>query len=171
MRLAQKNKLVSGFPERLNKVLNSTFLYLSGTCCTVKVGSTKLSAEQLRDNVLAVIAQAVKHVPKHWDGIQSIFLKAAKSAALPVFERNLDKVSAALVTAASAAPEAQTPSGKPAKGGVKRKTAAMAAVKPEKKAKKAASESPAATVASPAVSAAQVLEKIANVTKKARVKA
>jgi hypothetical protein len=87
LRLARRDKPVSELPQRIRQVLDSAFFYLSGTCCAIKIGSTKLSAAELADNVLAAVTQAVEFVPGKWAGLQSVHVKGAKSAALPVYER------------------------------------------------------------------------------------
>jgi ribosome biogenesis protein UTP30 len=41
---------------------------------------------QVRQNVEAVVAAAVQHVPKKWANVQGVFVKTAESVALPVYQ-------------------------------------------------------------------------------------
>lgn len=45
-----------------------------------------MSEEEVCANVTAALQGALAHIPKHWAGVQALFLKSADSASLPVFQ-------------------------------------------------------------------------------------
>jgi ribosome biogenesis protein UTP30 len=72
-----------GWPERVQKVLVSSFLYLrTGTCSTMKVGRLDMKEEDIVENVIA----AVENVPKKWANVRALHLKALDSVALPIYQ-------------------------------------------------------------------------------------
>lgn len=74
--------------ERIVQVVNSTFFYLSGNCCTMKIAQANTNnAAQIVENIIASVDSVVeKGVPGKWSGLQSVFVKTTKSAALPLYE-------------------------------------------------------------------------------------
>jgi len=72
--------------KEIERVLNSTFLYLTGgACCAIRIGRTSFSLEDLVDNVLEVTYSAVQKIPKKWKNIQSLHIKTSNSLALPIY--------------------------------------------------------------------------------------
>ena len=57
------------------------FVFLSA----VKVGHSGQTQEQLIENVIAVVSEIAKKVPRGWSNIQSIHLKTSESVALPLY--------------------------------------------------------------------------------------
>jgi len=86
IRLAVKEKLSGNITTKVKKALGSAYFYLSGVSTSVRFGTTDLSAEQLVANVESVVNGAVAHIPGKWKGVQSIFIKSERSAALPLYE-------------------------------------------------------------------------------------
>jgi ribosome biogenesis protein UTP30 len=86
IRMAKLDKLAPGVTTKINKALGSAFFYLSGVSTSIRVGTSAQSADELVDNIGAVIQGAVEHIPGKWKGVQSIFIKSEKSASLPVYE-------------------------------------------------------------------------------------
>ncbi|XP_037473428.1 ribosomal L1 domain-containing protein 1-like [Triticum dicoccoides] len=77
----------AGWPEQVRKVLSSTFLYLrTGTCSGVKVGRLDMEEEEIVDNVMAAVEAAVEKVPKKWENVRAMHLKAVDSVALPIYQ-------------------------------------------------------------------------------------
>ena len=65
----------------------ATYLFRGGgSCLSIKVARTSMSASHVADNVLAALAAALPHVAKQWAGVASVMLKLAASAALPVYQ-------------------------------------------------------------------------------------
>lgn len=72
---------------QVKKACCCTYLIKSGgTCLNIKVGLTSFAPKEVVENVRAALEQAVKHIPKGWNNVQSLFLKTAESAALPVYQ-------------------------------------------------------------------------------------
>lgn len=66
-----------------------TATYMSppqGTSVSVRVGRASMDARQLQANVTAVLAGAVARVPQQWANVQAVYLKAAESVALPLWQ-------------------------------------------------------------------------------------
>ena len=91
-------------------------------CSAVRVATAAFSQREVVDNIMSAVESAVSHVPKKWKNIQAIHIKAAASAALPVFN--------SLPSSDTVTPSAQQPSAQqeqaPARKGSKRKTAEVA---------------------------------------------
>eukprot|EP00899_Mesostigma_viride_P007689 jgi/Mesvir1/16921/Mv15782-RA.1 len=81
VKLAKKN-----MEAQIRSACDATYLYTStGTCSSVKVGRTTQPVDEIVANVVAATEGIAARVPKHWDNIQSIFLKTVDSVALPIF--------------------------------------------------------------------------------------
>jgi len=50
------------------------------------VARSSMSEEACCANVAAVVQGMLPHIAKQWAGVQSLFLKSADSAALPVYQ-------------------------------------------------------------------------------------
>ncbi|EMS66041.1 Ribosomal L1 domain-containing protein 1 [Triticum urartu] len=84
--LAGSGFLVVG-ASSVRKVLSSTFLYLrTGTCSGIKVGRLDMEEEEIVDNVMAAVEAAVEKVPKKWENVRALHLKAVDSVALPIYQ-------------------------------------------------------------------------------------
>jgi ribosome biogenesis protein UTP30 len=73
--------------KEIEKALNSVPVSLKpGTSLSVRVGNTKLTPQQLADNV-GVVARGIieRHVVKGWRNVKSIHIKSPNSAALPIW--------------------------------------------------------------------------------------
>jgi ribosome biogenesis protein UTP30 len=86
VRLAKKEKLAGSVTAKIQKALRSAFFYLPGVSTSIRVGSTDMTPDQLVANLEKVIDGVVEHIPGQWKGVQSLFLKSEKSAALPLYE-------------------------------------------------------------------------------------
>eukprot|EP00245_Coleochaete_scutata_P004883 TRINITY_DN17943_c0_g1_i1.p1 TRINITY_DN17943_c0_g1~~TRINITY_DN17943_c0_g1_i1.p1 ORF type:complete len:334 (-),score=89.98 TRINITY_DN17943_c0_g1_i1:25-1026(-) len=76
----------SDWASQIKQACNSTFLYIStGSCCTVKVALADWSTEEVVANIMAAAAGIATHVPKKWNNIQSMYLRTAESASLPIY--------------------------------------------------------------------------------------
>ncbi|KAJ3677001.1 hypothetical protein LUZ60_002725 [Juncus effusus] len=77
----------TGWPEQVKKILGSTFFYLrTGTCIGIRVGRLCMKVDEIVDNVMRVIDEAVEIVPKKWGNVRSLHLKAVESLALPIYQ-------------------------------------------------------------------------------------
>ncbi|KAL0921146.1 hypothetical protein M5K25_008190 [Dendrobium thyrsiflorum] len=76
-----------GWPEAVRQACRSTLLFLaSGTGIGMKVGRVSMDREEIIDNLMAAIEGAVNHVPKKWANIRCMYIKAAQSVALPIYQ-------------------------------------------------------------------------------------
>lgn len=72
---------------QIRKACNCTYLFKSGgTCMNIKVALSSFESTHVVENVVAVLNQAIKHIPKGWSNVQGVFLKTAESVALPVYQ-------------------------------------------------------------------------------------
>ncbi|KAJ3688134.1 hypothetical protein LUZ61_017298 [Rhynchospora tenuis] len=77
----------AGWKDQIKRILNSTFFYLrSGTCCAIRVGRLSMEVDQIVDNVVAAVDEAVEKIPKKWGNVRSLHLKAVDSVALPIYQ-------------------------------------------------------------------------------------
>ncbi|KAK1292860.1 hypothetical protein QJS10_CPB17g01837 [Acorus calamus] len=73
--------------ERIKHCCVSALLYLrTGTCCSLKIGRTSQSREEIVENVIAAAEGAVPLVPKKWGNVRSLHLKMRESLALPIYQ-------------------------------------------------------------------------------------
>lgn len=81
-------------PEALKKELTeaiqcTTLNFTTGPCVSIKIGVTKQTAAELKENTTAVLDQAIKKIPGGWKNIRSIHMKTATSVSLPVYAPEL----------------------------------------------------------------------------------
>jgi ribosome biogenesis protein UTP30 len=75
------------WPGQVAKACGCTYMLPpAGTCVSVRVGRSSQTAAQIGANVAAALKGVVGHVPKGWANVQGVFLKAAESVALPVYQ-------------------------------------------------------------------------------------
>jgi ribosome biogenesis protein UTP30 len=67
----------------------------AGTSVTLRVGRSGMTPEQLQQNVAAALAGAAERIPRKWANIQAVYLKAAESVALPLWQTLPDPDTAA----------------------------------------------------------------------------
>lgn len=84
-RFAQKNALDPNVEKRVRDCVESTYFYLTGSCCSMRIGRVGFSSEEIATNAIDAISEAVQHIPKGWDSIQAIHMKTGKSLALPIY--------------------------------------------------------------------------------------
>ena len=87
IRLAQNEKLNGSVTTKIEKALRSAYFYLSGVSTSIRIGVSTQTADELMENAAEVLEKAVEHIPGKWKGVQAVFLKSEKSAALPIYER------------------------------------------------------------------------------------
>jgi ribosome biogenesis protein UTP30 len=72
--------------KEIRSKTSATYLSLSsGTCVRVKTGTSAMSVEDVVENTAVAIEGAVKHIPRRWGNIQSIFVKCNETVALPLY--------------------------------------------------------------------------------------
>jgi ribosome biogenesis protein UTP30 len=72
--------------KEIRRKTSATYLSLSsGTCVRVKTGTSAMSVEDVVENTAVAIEGAVKHIPRRWGNIQSIFVKCNETVALPLY--------------------------------------------------------------------------------------
>lgn len=57
----------------------------TGVCTNVKVAHLAMSVDEIVENILVASNNCAAHIPKGWNGIQSISIKTNESVALPVY--------------------------------------------------------------------------------------
>ena len=92
VRIAKKNGKPAGqeaIEKEVKKAVEATYIHLTHTNSTnVRVGLVKHSAEQLVENVLAVIEHMItekKCVKAGWKGVRGVYIKSGQSTALPLY--------------------------------------------------------------------------------------
>jgi len=78
-------KINSNLQNQIESIRNSTFFFLSGTCCAVKVGKSNLTCEEIVENILQCSEHIASKIPKKWKNVQSINIKTTDSIALPIY--------------------------------------------------------------------------------------
>jgi hypothetical protein len=63
----------------------TAFHVSAGVCHNVKVARLDMTPEQIVDNIMVAMNECASHVPKGWNGVQSISVKTADSVSLPVY--------------------------------------------------------------------------------------
>jgi len=63
----------------------SLYRHSAGTSNSFKVGKTSQGANELVDNVVAAVEQAVALTPKKWSNVQALHLRSTNSVALPFY--------------------------------------------------------------------------------------
>mmetsp|Transcript_38056 Transcript_38056/g.87925 ORF Transcript_38056/g.87925 Transcript_38056/m.87925 type:complete len:129 (-) Transcript_38056:282-668(-) len=69
----------------IESALRCTYLHVSGQTIAVKVGNSAMDEQNLAENVVAALGDIGDAVPGKWPAIQSLHLKTAESAALPLY--------------------------------------------------------------------------------------
>jgi len=83
----------TGLATRLDALLKATYLHLSsGTCLTVKAGTTSMSPERLVENIAAIAEKAPFKVPRKWANVRSISIKTTESVALPIYNKSPEEI-------------------------------------------------------------------------------
>ena len=54
--------------------------------CWCRAARSSFTAKQSAENVAAVIEGALHYIPRKWSNVQSLFLRTAVSAALPIYQ-------------------------------------------------------------------------------------
>ncbi|GAM85222.1 hypothetical protein ANO11243_032260 [Dothideomycetidae sp. 11243] len=73
--------------REIERALSSALVHLSpGTNTSVKVGTTKMSSDDVRANIEAVVAGLVeKYIPQGWRNIKGLHVKGPRTASLPIW--------------------------------------------------------------------------------------
>ncbi|CAG7562771.1 unnamed protein product [Fusarium equiseti] len=73
--------------KEVKKALNSAFVSLTpSTNTSIKIGYSGWTAEQLAENVDAVVTGMIaKWIPQKWNNMKSIYIKGPETAALPIW--------------------------------------------------------------------------------------
>uniref|UniRef100_K3X5C0 Ribosomal protein L1 n=1 Tax=Globisporangium ultimum (strain ATCC 200006 / CBS 805.95 / DAOM BR144) TaxID=431595 RepID=K3X5C0_GLOUD len=139
----------------------------TGVCSNVKVAHLGMNVDEAVENILVAMNNCAAHIPKGWNGVQSISIKTHDSVALPIYN--------ALSTLAKLPPMSKThalqkrkleeaessdavkETAKPAKK-AKKEDAAKKEEAPKKDAKKAKKEAPVKKEATPTKNAASKKE-------------
>ncbi|RKP11560.1 60S ribosomal protein L10A, partial [Piptocephalis cylindrospora] len=92
----------------INRALNSTRLHHStGSCTSIHIAHTGMSAEHVRDNLIHAIPEIVEHMGKKWRNIQCLSIKTSTSTSLPIYSSlpdDINMVSSGKASVASPAP-------------------------------------------------------------------
>lgn len=72
---------------QIRKAVSCTHMFpATGSSISIRVARGTFTPQQVQQNVEAVVAEAVQHLPKKWSNVQGVFLKTAESVALPVYQ-------------------------------------------------------------------------------------
>lgn len=75
------------FPAQVKAALGSTHMTPpAGTCISVRVARSSMTAEQVSANALAALRGVVARVPKKWANVQAVYLKTSESVSLPLYQ-------------------------------------------------------------------------------------
>jgi ribosome biogenesis protein UTP30 len=89
LKLTRKEAL----PFAIQRCLKSSYMFISpGTCVSIKAGNTAMSLEYLVENVEAILANAVKHIPRKWSNVSAVNVKTSQSVALPVYNKTREEL-------------------------------------------------------------------------------
>ena len=76
---------------QITKALEATYLFLTGgTSLSMRVARSTQTEGECVENVMAALAGAVEKLPGKWGGVKALYLKAAESVALPVYQAGQD---------------------------------------------------------------------------------
>ncbi|KAJ2301262.1 Ribosomal L1 domain-containing protein 1 [Coemansia sp. RSA 2706] len=83
---APVNLRAKNLRHEVGKALKCTYYRAArGSCNAVRIGTTDMPVERLVDNVEDTLAGLVRHIPKNWDNIQTVGIKASTSLTLPIY--------------------------------------------------------------------------------------
>lgn len=72
--------------REIKKALSSTKIRLGhGSCSAIKVGTTRHTPEEVKENIRAAVDRIAKVIPRGWNNIQALHLKTSESVALPLY--------------------------------------------------------------------------------------
>ncbi|KAI9505191.1 ribosomal protein L1/ribosomal biogenesis protein, partial [Coemansia spiralis] len=72
--------------NEINKALSCTyFRQTTGTCTSVKIGMTTMSAPEITSNIETAMEAIVKCINKGWGNVQSVGIKTGTSLTLPIY--------------------------------------------------------------------------------------
>lgn len=73
--------------KEIERALSAALVHLSpGTNTSVKVGTTRMSADAVKANIEAVVAGMVeKYIPQGWRGVKGLHVKGPRTASLPIW--------------------------------------------------------------------------------------
>eukprot|EP00934_Nitzschia_sp_Nitz4_P008392 Nitzschia sp. Nitz4//scaffold196_size54656//30409//32069//NITZ4_006642-RA/size54656-snap-gene-0.32-mRNA-1//-1//CDS//3329540435//8382//frame0 len=75
-------------PFAIQKAMKATYMSINtGTCVTIRAGSTAMSVEQLTENINSIAEQAVPKLPHKWANVQNIAIRTPESIALPIYSK------------------------------------------------------------------------------------
>ncbi|KAK9809197.1 hypothetical protein WJX72_011165 [[Myrmecia] bisecta] len=82
----------SDWAAQIQKARNATYMYTSaGSSINIRVARSSFTDKQCLENVVKVLAEAMKHIPKKWANVQAVYLKTAESVSLPIYQQLPDQ--------------------------------------------------------------------------------
>jgi hypothetical protein len=78
---------IPGLPSAIDKAVSSTYMYLKGKSISIRFASTRLSVDEIIDNVVKGLEDAVTKFPQHGKYIESIHIKLSDSPSLPIYSK------------------------------------------------------------------------------------
>ncbi|PVU95970.1 hypothetical protein BB559_002550 [Furculomyces boomerangus] len=80
------NLATNEFTKEIKKALSSTYFHFSrGTTLSIKIGSTRMTSEQLCENILHALPYIIKRIPKNSKNVKMLAIKSSDSVALPIY--------------------------------------------------------------------------------------
>ena len=85
--IASKQSDAAAFKREIGKALAATYFNPSpADCHAVKIGTRTMAAEKIAENIDAAMKRLVeKYIPKGWEGLKGLHIKAAETVALPIW--------------------------------------------------------------------------------------
>ncbi|KAI9026845.1 ribosomal protein L1p/L10e family-domain-containing protein [Hyaloraphidium curvatum] len=79
--------------KEITAARDATYLFFGkGSSSAIKIANTAQSAEEIVDNVMSGIPEAIAKIPRKWKNIQSIHLKTTESVAIPLYHSLPDNI-------------------------------------------------------------------------------
>lgn len=73
--------------KQIEAACGSVFLYVKGgSCSVVKVGRLSQTADEVVDNIAAVVLGVSSIIPRKWKNVRSMYLKTLESVPLPLYQ-------------------------------------------------------------------------------------
>ena len=77
--------MTKNFEKLIVDARNSTYLRLASKNLSIRVGTSKLTGQQITDNVLTALSQAIQKIPRGWKNILSLNLSIKEIPSLPFY--------------------------------------------------------------------------------------
>uniref|UniRef100_A0A1D2A9P3 Ribosomal L1 domain-containing protein 1 n=1 Tax=Auxenochlorella protothecoides TaxID=3075 RepID=A0A1D2A9P3_AUXPR len=71
----------------ISKAVKATyFFWTGGPSLSIRVSRSSHTQDEVVENVIAALKDALPHIPKQWNGVKALYMKTADSVALPIYQ-------------------------------------------------------------------------------------